>query len=323
MPIEGKRRTGMKKSHLLMIVLLLFLFFFVSFSSSDTGAQDISGLLNKTYDLSLKGKEGDIDYYRMKTVYYHGNNLGFIQGKEEILGSFKREVLKAGPDALVVRYTWKDVRAGSSPQPYAEIATWKPYTFAEGFSYELNFMAPENFLAPVDVKNIPKTMEGMRFWVKIMDAHSQFELLRTEKNGNINRLSKIGSRVESPDAHQSGGWDLPPFITESKFANGDYETHFVGLGLIDGRACAILEYINADSTLSSKMQTSPQYVFDQQGSSNFWGHIYVDLETGKLIKGDLFEYVLSRIESSAASFKPMIVFERRYLEIEKIMEDEY
>jgi hypothetical protein len=257
----------------------------------------------------------------MKTIYYHGNHLGTMKDRDEVLGTFKRELLKASQESFVAKYTWKDVRMGHSPTIKEEITKWKPLPFAEGFTYETDLFGVY-FLETINTTDIPKTMEGMRFWVNIMDAHAQFELLRTETHGSISQIKKIGDRVSTPGAHTEGEWDFPPLVTDSTFANGDYDTIFTGLSLVDGKTCAVLEYINADSRLSSKMQMTPKMILKQDGTSNFWGRIFVDLESGKLIKGDLYEYVIVQIEGAPFS-KPMRLFERRIVEIEKITKNEY
>lgn len=312
----------MKKQFLFWIPLMTLMFYLTPHLLSSPDNKKMPTLLAKDYDLSLKGKKGDIDYYRMRTVYYHGNELGVIQNKDELIGSFKRKILETGQKSLVVRYIWKNVCTGYGAQPQEEITTWKPLSFAEGFTYELDFFDPDYFLSSIDIKGIPKTMEGMRFWVNIMDAHAQFELLRTEAHGGINQIRKIGDRVSSPEAHQAGGWDLPPLIMDSKFANGDYDTHFIGLSVVDGKMSAVLEYINSDSRLSSKMEMTSNLIFDQDGTSNFWGHIFVDLESGKLIRGDLYEYVVVLIKG-IPQLSSMRIFERRYVEIIKITKDQF
>lgn len=303
--------------HLVTISLILI---GLSFLSCDS--QNIETHFAKEYDLSLNDREGDVDYFRMKTIYYHGDHLGNMKDRDEVLGAFKREVLKSSRESFIVKCTWKDVRVGHSPSLKNEITKWNPLSFAEGFTYEIDLCKPDFVLSSVDHTTIPKTLVGMRFWVKLMDAHAQFELLRTETHGSISQIKRIGDRVSTPGAHQEGGWDFPPLVTDSNFANGDYDTMFTGLSMIDGKTCAILEYINADSRLSSKMQATPKMLFDQDGTSNFWGHIYVDSETGKLIKGDLYEYVIVQIEGPPLT-KPMRLFERRIIEIEKITQDQY
>lgn len=311
----------MNNRRVFLINLISFLLVFAGLSFISCDSQNIQIQLAKDYDLSFKDSQGDVDYFKMKTIYYHGNHLGTMKDRDEVWGTFQREVLKVSQESFVAKYTWKDVRVGHSPTIKEEITKWKPLLFAEGFTYETDLFGIY-FLETIDTTDIPKTLLGMRFWVKLMDAHAQFELLRTETHGSISQIKKIGDRVSTPGAHQEGGWDFPPLVTDSTFANGDYDTMFTGLSMIDGKTCAVLEYINADSKVSSKMQVTPKMFFDQDGTSNFWGHIFVDLESGKLIKGDLYEYVIVQIEGPSFS-APMRLFERRIVEIEKITKNEY
>lgn len=306
----------------LVIIILIILFGFASNPMNLLCGQKDSDDLAKEYDLSLKDKQGEVDYYKMRTIYYHGNSLGIIQDRDEIISSFKREVLKVDKDSHSVKYTWKSCKSGHNAKPQGEIADWETLAFSDGFTYQIDFSSPDYFLSTVDIEPIPKTMLGMRFWVKIMDAHAQFELLRTESHGSISKLKKTGDRVTSPGASQTGGWDFPPLITDSHFTNGGYETIFTGICLLKGKKCAVLEYINTDSTLSCKIQMNPDWIFDQEGTSNFWGHIYVDLESGRLIKGDLYEYVVVQVKNPSLP-QPMRLFERRLIEIWKIQEEEF
>ena len=312
----------MKNRCLFWIYLLFLLLTSTSLSSISCNNQSLQTQLARDYDLSLSDREGDVDYFQMRTIYYHGNHLGLMKDRDEVRGAFQREVLKSSRESFIVKCTWKDVRSGHSPSLKNEITEWQPLSFAEGFTYEIDLCKPDFVLSTVDHSKIPKTLVGMRFWVKLMDAHAQFELLRTETHGRISQITNIGDKVSTPGAHQEGGWDFPPLVTDSNFANGDYDTMFTGLGMIDGKTCAILEYVNADSRLSSKMQVTPKMYFDQDGTSNFWGHIYVDLESGKLLKGDLYEYVLVQIEGLPLS-EPMRLFERRIIEIEKITQHQF
>lgn len=314
----------MNRFIIILMVIILFSVFVFALDPLNPGYDRKDNVdLAKEYDLSLKDKQGDVDYYKMRTIYYHGNSTGIIQNRDELISSFKREVLKVSKDSHTVKYIWKSSKFGHSTSPYGEIMKWEALSFSDGITYQINFLSPDYFLSTVDIKPIPKTLVGMKFWVKIMDAHAQFELLRTESGGNISQLKKTGDRVASPGAEQTGGWDFPPLITDSHFTNGGYETIFTGLCLLKGKKCGVLEYVNTDSKLSCKTQLNPASVFDQEGTSNFWGHIYVDLESGKLIKGDLYEYVVVQIKNPVFFPQPLRLFERRLVEIWKIQEEEF
>lgn len=66
----------------------------------------------------------------------------------------------------------------------------------------------------------------------------------------------------------------------------------MGIRMLDGKKCAVLEYISSESRLSNSTQITPKMIIEQEGTSNFWGHIFIDLETGSLVKGDLYEYAV-------------------------------
>jgi len=308
------------------IIILIIVFILSMLIASATGPNLLFGSeltedeLMKEYDLTFKDKKGDIDFYAMRSVYYHGNSIGITQNREEFLCSFQREVLKVTDDSLMVRYTWKKFKAGMEKGENEEIKEWKTYSFSDGISYEIDLNYP-NYLEAVDYDPIPKTILGMKFVVNIMDAHAQFELLRNENNGNISKLKKIGDRITANDAHKSSSWDFPPLITESDFTNGDYETLFTGIGIADGKKCAVLEYINTESKLKNKTHISSKMTMEMEGISNFWGHIYVDLESSKLIKGDLYEYVVVTGNSSLTG--TIRLSERRLVEIKKITREEF
>ncbi len=308
------------------IIIFIIVFIISVLIASATGPNLLFGSelaedeLMKEHDLTFKDKKGDIDFYAMRSVYYHGNSIGITQNREEFLCSFQREVLKVTDYSLMVRYTWKKFKAGMGKGKNEEITEWKTYSFSDGVSYEIDLNCP-NYLDAVDYEPIPKTMLGMKFVVNIMDAHAQFDLLRNENNGNISKLKKVGDRITANDAHKSSSWDFPPLITESDFTNGDYETFFTGIGIADGKKCAVLEYINTESKLKNKTQISPNMTMKMEGITNFWGHIYVDLESSKLIRGDLYEYVVVTGTSSLTG--TIRLSERRLVEIKKITREEF
>jgi hypothetical protein len=314
----------MKRYIFILIVLFVALLLFASTPNHiyPLDSKPTNDGLAKEYDLSFNDRKGDVDFYAMRTVYYHGNAIGITQGREEYLCSFKREVLEASDDSYMVRYTWKSFKEGKGAGLRDEITEWKTYPFSDGLTYQfdLNYAG---YLAAVDFEPVPKDLLGWKFAVNIMDAHAQFECLRNENNGKISKLRKVGDRVTVDDAHKSSSVDFPPVITESDFTNGDYETLFTGIGIAAGRKCAVLEYINTESKLKSKMQINPKISMEMEGTSNFWGHIYIDLESNKLIQGDLYEYVVVSGKSSLPMWNNMRLFERRLVEIKKIIKEEF
>lgn len=277
--------------------------------------------LDAEYDLSLRETSGDASFYKMRTVYYHGNSMGVTLSKDELIASFKREVIAVEKGTHQVEFTWKKAKIGYQTKLQEEVSKWNVLPYAEGFAYRLDF---ENldFPGQVDFSPIPSTLEGMKFMVNILDAHAQFDLLRTESAGGISRLKKTGDKISNPGAGASTAWDFNTFIQDSDFTNGTYDTMFTGLCMAEGKRCAVLEYINAESLIKSKTQATPKMTVEQEGTSNFWGRIYIDLDTGQLVKGDLYEYVVVHVKMPGQS-QPMRIFERRLVEIWHISKEEF
>jgi len=307
----------MQKTTPLLSTILVLLIAPPIFLFSQTSLVD----LNAEYDLALKDKPGDISYYSMRTVYYHGNALGITYSTEILTAAFTREVKKIEEGTHLVEFTWRAAKIGMAKGLDENITEWKKLPCAEGFSYSINFAAP-NFPGGVDFSPLPSNLEGLKFMVNVLDAHAQFELLRTEPAGGISQIRKTGDRISNPGAGQGGGWDFNTFIQDSDFANGEYDTLFTGLAMVDGRVCAVLEYINSESLIKNKTRVTPQMIMEQESTSNFWGHIYIDLETGKLLKGDLYEYVITHVKMPGQK-ELMKLFERRLIEIQSIKEEDF
>lgn len=284
-------------------------------------AQENSIDLGAEYDLSLREKTGDVSYYKMRTVYHHGNSMGITHSREELITTFNREAVRIEKGSYLVRFTWKEAKIGYQTKLQENIDNWKTLPYADGFTYLLDF---ENldFPGQVDFSPIPSTLEGMKFMVNILDAHAQFDLLRTESAGGISRLKKTGDNISNPGAGASTAWDFNTFIQDSDFTNGTYDTMFTGICMADGKRCAVLEYNNAESRIKNKTRATPKMIIEQEGTSNFWGRIFIDLDTGQLVKGDLYEYVVIHVKMPGQS-QPMRLFERRLVEIWHISKEEF
>ena len=85
-----QRRMDMKKHFILSFLAIGILFMATGISAGQEKSVD----LNAEYDLSLREASGDVNYFKMRTVYYHGNSMGITQSREELITTFKREAVK-------------------------------------------------------------------------------------------------------------------------------------------------------------------------------------------------------------------------------------
>jgi hypothetical protein len=286
-----------------------------------SAGQEKSVDLNAEYDLSLREASGDVNYFKMRTVYYHGNSMGITQSREELITTFKREAVKIEKGTHQVKFSWKGAKIGHQTKRQEKIGDWITLPYANGFTYLLDF---ENldFPGQVDFSPIPSTIQDMKFMVNILDAHAQFDLLRTEAAGGISKIRKTGDRISNPGAGASTAWDFNTVIQDSDFTNGEYETMFAGICMIDEKKCGVLEYISTESRIKSKTRATPKMTVEQEGTSNFWGRMFIDLNTGGLVKGDLYEFVVMHVTMPGQS-QPMRLFERRLVEIWSISKEEF
>jgi hypothetical protein len=116
-------------------------------------------------------------------------------------------------------------------------------------------------------------------------------------------------------------WDLSAFQEEECDSQNDQRISR-NSGRPNMGKYAVLEYNNSESKIGNKIHWNPEWVFEQQGTSNFWGHIFVNLDSGKLVKGDLYEYVVVKMNTTGLK-EPLHLFERRYIEINKITKGEF
>lgn len=75
----------MKRNIIILIVIFIISVLIVPAMDDNLlfGSELTEDELMKEYDLTFKDKKGDIDFYAMRSVYYHGNSIGITQNREE------------------------------------------------------------------------------------------------------------------------------------------------------------------------------------------------------------------------------------------------
>lgn len=79
----------------------------------------------------------------------------------------------------------------------------------------------------------------------------------------------------------------------SYFRNGEVKLAFKGLGLVDGRACAVIGFDSGESAFKMIMPMGANMDIVTDGGSEYIGDIYIDLETRWVRKITLDEFVVS------------------------------
>jgi hypothetical protein len=139
----------------------------------------------------------------------------------------------------------------------------------------------------------------------------------------IERLKHIGDRMVHPAAFTEAPVNLGTAVQPgSVYHNGEVTLALKGVSLVDGAACAIVEYDSGESTLRMVMSSDQGGEVLTEGGSEYKGDLYIDLETGWVRKVTLDEFV--ETQSGPVGSKPRthgcVV---RHLLLQLISQEEY
>jgi hypothetical protein len=110
----------------------------------------------------------------------------------------------------------------------------------------------------------------------------------------IQDLKKIGQKIVHAASFSEPPVNLGSNTAEgSYFRNGEITLEFKGLGMVNGRTCALLGYDSGESSFKMIMQPMPNMEIQAVGSSHYRGDIYKDLATNWVQKATMIETVVS------------------------------
>jgi len=108
----------------------------------------------------------------------------------------------------------------------------------------------------------------------------------------IEQLKHFGDRIVHPGAFVEAPVNLGEAVKPgSVYRNGEVSLLLKGISIVDGAACAIVEYDSGESTLKMIMATAKGPDVLIEGGSEYKGDIYIDLKTGWVRKVTLDEFV--------------------------------
>ena len=111
----------------------------------------------------------------------------------------------------------------------------------------------------------------------------------------IEQLSALGDRIVHPGAHSEAPVSLTGVVRPgSIFRNGELTLELKGVSLVDGRACALVNYDSGESTLRMAFVHGGKEDTLMEGGSEYTGDIYIDLESGWVRKVTLDEFVVTQ-----------------------------
>ena len=134
---------------------------------------------------------------------------------------------------------------------------------------------------------------------------------KTIAGNGVQNLKHIGDKIVHATSFSQPPVNLGSQIAEgSYFKNGEVTLTFKGLGLVNEKTCALLEYDSGESSFYMLMKPMTNMEITTKGSSHYWGDIYKDLTTGWIQKATLHEIVVSETIVTGQANKINSVIER-------------
>lgn len=122
----------------------------------------------------------------------------------------------------------------------------------------------------------------------------------TKFGSGIQHLKEGGDRVVHPASHIeapiSFGTEVRPGST---FRNGEVSLDLRGVGIVDGRPCALVGYDVSDSTPRMTHVTRDGTNVAVEGMSQFRGDIYIDLSSKIVRKATIDEHLIAQARAGA------------------------
>ncbi|MBI1936992.1 MAG: hypothetical protein HYS25_02605 [Ignavibacteriales bacterium] len=149
-----------------------------------------------------------------------------------------------------------------------------------------------------------------------IDFHAICDVFARETNGGngIGNLKKIGDKIIHAASNSKPAINLGSNVKEgSYFQNGEVTLTLKGVGVVDKKLCALVEYDSGESSFNMQMEPMPNFAIDTKGGSHYFGDIYVDLETNWVAKADLSEFVVSETQIHSMKTKISTSVERQLI----------
>ena len=292
-------------------------------AASSKAGDSFVGLASREYDLRPKPSPKAKNFYRLTTTIYFHDKLGDLLGRRQWRGDFERRQDPksiGGPVRDLI--TWKNVgyrvADGGFDVPFL------PHTapeWAQGFSYSFSpELGYEDF--PWDhYSGIPKTLIGYQFKLHTVNAHFEFDFLRSSEHGALEKIRRVGDHVRVPDNGRVFSIDHPPVVVNSRFHRENVITTFLGFSQVNGEPCAVLEFRQGPQKFSWDRLTEPQKTEHTELTSRQYGLLFVRLTDGSLLRGDFSERGILRTKPQGGEEQPgyfVAIFE-----LEKITLDEF
>jgi len=300
--------------------LLAGVIFLVSLSIHLSAQQitNIKKIWEQKYNLVPQHSK-DTQYYEMESKLQKHALDGTIQGTD-IYHLYLRCIPSADPskgdEYTCLKFT---VRVNNSTAiSIPSLTNWKYFFSLEANKEDDNNVSlfgidPGKFERLKDENGKELPLENTyHIYNAFIDFHTMSVFAeRTAKDSGVQNLKHVGEKIVHSSSFSQPHVSLGTQVSEgSYFKNGRITLEFKGLGLINEKTCAIMEYDSGESSFYMLTKPMANMEVSTKGSSHYWGDIYKDLTSGWIQKAVLHELVVSETMVPGLSNKINSVIER-------------
>jgi len=297
----------------------VIIYILVILPSSYVAAQqsNASVILNREYNLVPQHSK-DTQYYKMESILQKHALDGTLKGKD-VYRLYLR-CLPSGDSSRGDEYTclkFTIQKNDSTEVLIPALTDWKYYFSLtatnkdeKGQVFGIDHSKFENLK---DENGKPIPVENMyHVYNAFIDFHSMSVFSEQTLAGKgIQNLKHIGDKIIHVASFSQPPVNLGSQIAEgSYFKNGEITLGFKGLGLVNEKTCAIIEYDSGESSFYMLIKPMANIQIPTKGSSHYWGDIYKDLTGGWIQKAVLHEIVISETDVPGIANKIHSVIER-------------
>jgi hypothetical protein len=242
--------------------------------------------LREALPLELRYDVGETIYYRLvrHTTYFSTDGSQF--GGHRAIAYFTRTRLdNDGEGKVRERFEWKSFSFGET------LDQNKPLLMSylkevENFSLTCS-VQDEDMISKFDFSALPRTLEGIWFMIMSWDAVTFDGFVRSQDHFPMPDAAPIGTEVQSTRGAFDFMFEYPPIVNSSKYSfSGKSSCTLVGVGLVKGTPCAIVDFASLENTITMNLVFDPVTV-RMRGFEHIWGRTWLSLKDGRIVKGEL------------------------------------
>jgi len=250
-------------------------------------AKDWAELLNRSPDLSRRGKPGERRRYEMRRINLNLDRKGQALGRMVAEGRVARTLLREVESGLwAERIEWERFAVASSQGP-AEYPTPQELASARGIAYEFSPRDFNYINPPGDFARLGDEMTGYFMKVMAMDLSGWDAMVLGIRN-KVGPEGGIGSAWREPRWQE--GREIGRAVGEGaagRYQLGEMRVEIAGITRWRGEPCTLI-WCSAEGNEVKQDFGNAQFAVRMHGTEYFRAMLAVSLLDGHLVAGELW-----------------------------------